>query len=1045
MTQATHFSRFTLAVLRTTRVRLLWLFVAVVLSGCAQLLGDPFDKEFVVAQRGQDGGIGGSNLGSSCESRGAECGEFYDEALGVVFKCGGCPSNSHCVANRCVCEKKNCDQLEAECGYKNSGCNQLLNCGSCEDEYPNDPNKAFCSAEGRCGEAPVLPSTCEELRDLGHAAECGTVGVGELTLDCGTCAGRELCINNRCEGYEPLDCDELTAGGLLCGTFPDGAGDEITCACGEGERCTRGNICCTPRTECPVGSCGVISDGCGGTVDCGGCADGESCTDNVCCGETVQCPPGACGAQITVCGKTLDCTCPDGECCVGAEDGMGTCRSPSCPTDGRCGDGLPDGCGGTIDDCQCPGGLECGELDMCECVPRACPTDGTCGRLSDGCGGFIECFVCSEGMLCNDGECCKPSCPADGSCGLVSNGCGGQIMCGCGEGEACIDQQCVTPECPDTASCGVNVVSGVALSCRGSCPNGETCVQGVDGTYACEGCSAECPPNGACGLQDLGCTTLSCSGTCGVPGQQCVNRKVGNGPDNFTCCTPGCPNVNQAICGKNPDPSCGGLPADCMGVCPGGQRCVPGPGGPSCVTPTCPANPVCGENTAVQGGVIQCWGSCSEGQDCVGGPNGTFQCACRPIQNPCAGRCGIIVSDGCSQSISCLCGPSNVCSEGMCCTPTAAGTACAAADAECGAIEEPTCGATVQCGTCTGDQRCIGNHCACDPTKCDAHESCNMATETCQCDSAKCPAGQACTNAGVCACDSSQCPTGETCNAQGQCACQAPAASCGVRVCGQVTNACGQATSCGTCPAGQTCNAQGQCDCQAEPPSCGARACGEVTNACGETIQCGSCPAGQECNAQGQCVCEAAPPSCDGKTCGEVTNACGETIQCGTCDDGEECVANQCVCSDTADASAICMRVRVACGPTMDGCQRLVACPACAEGFECQNGECVPTCTETPTQACVRLGYECGAPPANARTECDEPLPASCGTCEAPETCENNQCTCIETACDGRSCGLVRSSCSDEMISCGPCAGTCSEAGVCLATPPLVVDGGVEP
>lgn len=969
MTQTTYPNRFTMALLRTTWGLLSWLFVAVVFGGCAQLLGDPFEKEFVVAQPGQDGGIGGNGLAASCESRGAECGAFQDEVLGVTFQCGGCPSNARCVSNQCVCDTRSCEELEAECGYKNNGCNQLVNCGRCENLYPNDPNKAHCSTEGRCGEAPVLPTTCEELRDLGQAAECGTVGVGELTLDCGTCAGREQCINNRCEGYTPLSCDELTAGGLLCGTFPNGAGDEITCACAAGERCTRGNICCTPRTQCPAGSCGEISDGCGGTVNCGGCGDGESCTDNVCCGDVAQCPPGVCGAQITVCGETLDCSCADGECCVGGEDGMGTCRSPSCPTDGRCGDGLPDGCGGTLDDCQCPGGLECGELDMCECVPRECPTDGTCGRLNDGCGGFVDCFVCDDGMLCNEGQCCKPNCPTDGSCGLVPNGCGGQIMCGCAEGEACVDTQCVTPECPESASCGVNVVNGVALSCRGSCPDGETCAQRPDGVYACEGCTAECPPGGACGLQDLGCTTLSCPGTCGVPGQHCVNRKVGNGPDNFTCCTPGCPNVNEATCGKNVDPWCGGQLADCMGVCPGGQRCVAGASGPECVTPTCPANPVCGANTAVQGGTIQCQGSCAgSNQTCVPGGNGSFQCVCVPNQNPCAGRCGIVVDDGCSQSIACTCPGSNVCSDGMCCSPTAAGAACAAAEAECGEVEEPSCGTTVQCGTCSGDQTCIGNHCACDPTKCDAHETCNMATETCQCDSAKCPPGQACTNAGVCACDNSQCPAGETCNAQGQCACQAPAPSCGARV------------------------------------------------------------------------------------CGEVTNACGETLTCGTCDDGEECVANQCVCSDSADAAVICMRRGVACGSTMDACERLVACPACAEGFECQNGECVPTCpgsqcpcSETPAQACMRLGYECGAPPASARTECDEPLPASCGTCEAPETCEDNQCVCVETACDGRSCGLVRSSCSSEMISCGTCAGICSDAGVCVVTPPLSVDGGAEP
>lgn len=1020
----------------------LTLCMAVVFGGCAEIIGAPFDKEFVVAQATPDGGAMANGIAASCIERGAECGAFQDDVLLVTFYCGGCASNAQCLDNQCVCNTVTCEDLGVECGYQNNGCNQLINCGRCEALYPGDPKKAYCGTEGTCGEAPVLPSTCEEVRALGLAADCGTVGVGERTLDCGSCLGREQCINNRCEGYTPLTCEELTGGGLLCGTFPNGAGDEITCACGPEERCSQGNICCTPRTECSEESCGTMPDGCGGTIDCGGCGDGETCQGNVCCGGTPECPPGACGSQVEVCGQLLNCGCASGQCCLGDEDGSGVCHTPSCPTDGRCGDALPDGCGGTVDGCGCPSEHECGSSNMCECVPRSCPTDGTCGLVDDGCGGVLECFVCPAGELCNEGQCCLPSCPSDGACGLVSNGCGGQIMCGCAEGEACVEKQCVTPECPAGAECGVNLVNGLALSCRGQCEEGDMCAERADGIYACGDCSAECPTGGSCGLLDLGCTSLSCAGDCALPGQFCVNHQSGEGPDNFSCCTPSCPNVNEATCGDNVDPFCGGNVANCPGICPSGQRCVLNDEGDyGCVTPQCPSNPVCGQNQALPEGTIQCRGSCSGANEQCVQTGAVFECVCQVITDPCGDSCGSSASNGCGGQVSCSCPASEECVQGACCKPDTARAVCDAAEAECGVVVDPKCGLDANCGLCGADQTCDDLQCVCDPSKCEAHESCDAASETCKCDSSKCPDGQACTNAGVCSCDSSQCPSGKTCNSQGMCACpQSNTSACAGNTCGTALNSCGDTVTCGTCSGSRTCEA-GQCVCnESDEDACEGIECGSTQNACGESINCGACGTNEMCSG-GQCVCnESATAACARLEyeCGPALNICGDSITCPTpCGADQTCSGNQCVCTATPEQACATFE----CGEVVHPCLGMVMCPnGCTTNETCVNHECV--CQESAAAACLRLELECGAPPAEATNLCGETLPlgTTCGTCAGTETCQNNQCTCVETACQNRVCGMVTSSCTGMDISCGTCSsGTCSDAGVC--TPPATDSG----
>ena len=548
MTIVTYWAQF-------ARLAQLWLlFCVLATSGCEALIGADFGQRYVVGQAVDGGEIvaPGVCVPASCASEGFECGTFVDECTGQTFQCGTCATNKQCEDNRCVCPEQTCEGANRECGYLVDSCNRSQFCQFCEDTYPGDPTRAYCS-EGQCGADPCQAGSCQELQERGIAAECGSVAVCETSVDCGACPGRELCLDNTCDGYNPLRCGDVTGGGLLCGTFANGAGGEITCGCDGGEVCAKGGVCCAPR-ECPDNACGTLPDGCGGTIECGGCGDGAACLDNVCCDDNPTCPDNSCG-QVTSCGQVIDCTCGEGSCC-NVEQGTARCHVAACPTDGSCGDGLPDGCGGTVDGCGCPDGHACVD-GRCECQPRECPNDGSCGYVSDGCDAQILC-ECGQGDRCIEGECCSPTCP-EGACGMVADGCGGLIECTCPAGEGCSDDgRCLTVDCPDNASCGVVVELGEALACRGLCPEGQPCELREDGNFVCGNCSAQCPDDATCGLTDLECTVLSCPGSCGVDGQQCVNRAVGDGPDNYTCCTPRCPTAETAVCGAFVDTACGG-------------------------------------------------------------------------------------------------------------------------------------------------------------------------------------------------------------------------------------------------------------------------------------------------------------------------------------------------------------------------------------------------------------------------------------------------------------------------------------------------------
>jgi hypothetical protein len=954
---------------------LLLAVLGVLVLGCQTLIGADFEGDYRVVPPGQLVDGGARNLEAplkSCENR--NCGSFRDEVLNIEVYCGSCSAERICVENKCTCDPVSCEDLGAECGYQSTGCNALQYCGACEQLYPNDPAKAYCHDDGKCGDAAGFAKTCEELMDQGRPAECGEVGVGETLLSCGECQGREVCSNNECNGYSPLKCDEINGGGILCGTFPDGNGGAITCGCSAGEVCATGGVCCAPRTMCPEGACGTVPDGCGGTIECGGCAQGEVCSDNVCCTDEPKCPDGVCG-EVRICGKTLVCeACSGGQCCVKDEQGMGRCHTPSCPLNGLCGDDMPNGCGTgvTIDGCGCPDGLTCNS-GVCECVPKTCPTDGACGQIDDGCGSFLTCG-CDQGQACIDGACCTPTCPDNDACGLQPDGCGGLIRCDtCGPSEVCNNGACMTPSCPEAAVCGSNESNGVVLACLGTCSNGEQCAA-RDGTYTCGECAAECPESGDCGLTDLGCTSTSCPGECGVDGQVCVNRAQEGSPDNFQCCSGHCPIDQSITCGAYQDPTCPGSQTSCSGSCGVGQLCVATDGVYACKTVNCPTNARCGSNE-VDGLAVQCDGSCTKANDECVKDGASYSCICTPDEDPCGDSCDTSVMDGCSaQPIACTCSGGATCVDGLCCSPLSAQAACAAEGATCGVVQEANCDIDRACGSCADDQMCMGNDCVCDPSKCAANETCNPTTLGCECDSTKCPLGQTCDSDGACTCDDDQCENGQVCNSSGLCACAQ-----------SVLAACAEADA----------------------------ECGPVMNECGEEVSCAECDDGWECDGN-TCVCaESIAETCAAFECaGMVPNACGQMVDCTNvipCDDGFACSNRVCVCVQSDQVA--CDDANAECGSVMNNCGETVDCPECDDGATCDGNECV--CDETPAQACVRAGAECG----DAVDACGETVPCT-NTCTGQKTCVNDRCVCPQSdaaACAMADCGLVTNMCGDEV------------------------------
>lgn len=453
-----------------------------------------------------------------CRALGRNCGEITSACDGQKIRCGDCPSGQVCNANGVCgapCQPKTCavDYAGFACGTFPDGCGSTVTCGSCPSGVCDQTTKTCCKTK-----------TCA----ADYAGQCGAGlanGCGQTNLACtcasGACTADGGAAPAPASGSVGACCAPRTAASYTsvgqCGTnLPNGCGaNNVSAACPAGQECVANSTgspgpapasgvvgsCCTRTDSCNLasGTCGVVQNSCrpaGTTYTCSKCVAPASCVSGTCCQPAPACTGnGGVGAECNVtkapvdpgCGSSRTCSCTGGRVCMcgakvcGAADGPGVCAAAlSCSSAayaGKCGTGLDNGVGGTIN-CGCPNGQICststpGATGTCQCnnptgAPYNCtnvpngpsqPGGDACGTFNNGCGGTLTCG-CPPGQTCNTAPnpnvCCAPAvCPAPAlgsACGAVTNGCT-TVSCACPSGPGNENFTCSGGTCactPDT-------------------------------------------------------------------------------------------------------------------------------------------------------------------------------------------------------------------------------------------------------------------------------------------------------------------------------------------------------------------------------------------------------------------------------------------------------------------------------------------------------------------------------------------------------------------------------------------------------------------
>jgi len=484
-----------------------------------------------------------------------------------------------------------------------STCSQYTTCDPC----PPKPEEICNGKDDDCD-----PSTLEEGRQLDCPA-------GEV------CRGG-ACCTDECPAEGMSECVDNDTAYRICGNFD--TSDECLewsqpkeCSFGcENGKCKG----CTP--DCTGKECG--DDGCGGS-----------------CGECNSPPPDQCVDSNTKLrvyedtGQCLNNKCSynymDTICTYGCDPVTNKCKGCTPKTCAElyveskaCGNGLDDGCGGTID---CPNNCGAGEI----CQNHVCVE---CGGVNQPC---CENDFCGQGAVCQNGTCM--------ACGATNQPCCQNDLCNS-------DHVCLSGVCKHCGLIGEPCCAGDL------CTTGAVCQSGV--CVACGGTNQPCCDNDTCNANHI-CQSGICK-HCGLSNEPCC---LGNTCDSGFICQSGiCKH-----CGLQDEPCCDGNTCEANYVCQSGKCTHCGLLGEPCcdATPRCSGTMVCYNGSCCKpktcaelgkecggpyddgcGGQIQSCGVCTQYPNSF--CNASGHCDCTPDTCESLGyECGGPYDNGCGGQIDC--------------------------------------------------------------------------------------------------------------------------------------------------------------------------------------------------------------------------------------------------------------------------------------------------------------------------------------------------------------------------------------------------------
>jgi hypothetical protein len=467
------------------------------------------------------------------------------------------------------------------------------------------------------------------------------------------------------------------------------------------------------------------------------------------------------------------------------------------------------------------------------------------------------------------------------------------------------------------------------------CPPGQDCVP--------------CTTNDDCGQLDDG---NLCNGRWVCAGSICVEE-----PDSVDCVPPGGPAkecgtfgclVTTGECGYLPDPE--GSGCDDGNPCSLSDRC---------------------ENGACVGGPEVL---CDDGNPCT-------------LDTCAGGACAYVGDDGAECDDGNLCTATELCSGGVCGSPTS-NCECEV-DADCAGYDDDS--------VCTGEVSCVTGKCRVDPA---TILSCGLEAGPCQI--AQCDPKDGCKVSN--APDGSGCDDGDVCTIGGTCTggvCEAGAAlACGGALCAPAQ--CGEA-GCEPVPP-----VDGE-----EPPSC----------ECASDDDCSGKDDGKACNGsvacvQGQCIVDMkGVPDCgqaannpcavcedDGTVCTLTVTPDAEACDDGNaCTENDSCLAGACVgtsleCPGGDNCSA------AICHP-LSGCSVIVVGRPCDDASACtsetcHDGVCQPYFEKTCNDPGDCLSSACD-PQSGVCVQSHEAGPCDdVNACTSGDACTGGACTGVEVYCD---------------------------------------------